>query len=120
MGTPICGGSAIAVPLTFAVASWNPRTRARRGRGKARRPRFIAGFIAAAALVTYVPGLQGAGHLVSNVAKQALVLTLLLIGSELTCAAPRAAGVRPLAQGLLLWIAMAGLSLAAIIAHVIA
>ena len=107
------------VPLTFAIAGWNRRSQGGAGQGKARRPWFIAGFIAAAALVTYVPGLQGAGHVVSSVAKQALVVTLFLIGSNLTRGALKAVGPRPLAQGVLLWIAMAGLSLFAIAAHVI-
>ena len=108
------------VPLTFVVAAWHRRTQGDTGHGKARRPWFIAGFIAAAALVTYVPGLQAPGHVVSAVAKQALVVTLFLIGSNLTRGALKAVGVRPLAQGVLLWIAMAGLSLAAIASHLIA
>ena len=108
------------VPLTFAVGQWHHR----RGgggeaRGKARRPWFIVGFLAAAALVTYVPGLQQAGHLVAGVARQALVLTLFFIGASLTRSSIRAVGARPLALGVALWIAMAGLSLAAIASHLI-
>jgi uncharacterized integral membrane protein (TIGR00698 family) len=107
------------VPLTFAIAAWHRRARGGEGQGKVRRPWFIAGFIIAAALVTYLPGLQSAGHVVSVVAKQALVLTLFLIGSTLTRGALKAVGPRPLAQGVVLWVAMAGLSLAAISADVI-
>jgi uncharacterized integral membrane protein (TIGR00698 family) len=107
------------VPLTFAVAAWHRRTQGETGQGKPRRPWFIAGFVAAAALVTYLPALQGAGNVVSAVARQALVVTLFLIGSNLTRAALQEVGVRPLAEGVLLWIAVAGLSLAAIAGHLI-
>ncbi len=108
------------VPLTLAVGQWHQRKNGGATKGKARRPWFIAGFIAAAALVTYVPGLQGAGHLVAGVAKQALVVTLFFIGASLTRSSIRAVGARPLALGVVLWIAMAGLSLAAIASHLIA
>jgi uncharacterized integral membrane protein (TIGR00698 family) len=108
------------VPLTIAVAQWHSRTHAGAARGKAARPWFIAGFVLAAALVTYVPALQPAGHVVARVAKQALVLTLFFIGASLTRSSLRAVGARPLALGVLLWIAMASLSLAAIASHLIA
>jgi len=107
------------VPLTFAIAGWQRRTQGSAGQAKARRPWFIAGFIAAAALATYVPGLHRAGQIVSAIASQALVVTLFLIGTSLTRSALKAVGLRPLAQGVLLWIVMAALSLAAIAAHVI-
>src|ERR1700730_13579391 len=102
------------VPLTLAVGHWHNRSGGAAAKGKPRRPWFIAGFIAAAALVTYVPGLQEAGHLVASVSKQALVLTLFFIGASLTRSSLREVGARPLALGIALWIAMAGLSLAAI------
>jgi uncharacterized membrane protein YadS len=102
------------VPLTLAVGHWHNRGGGAGVKGKPRRPWFIAGFIAAAALVTYVPGLQEAGHLVASVSKQALVLTLFFIGASLTRSSLREVGARPLALGVALWIAMAGLSLAAI------
>lgn len=102
------------VPLTLAIGYWHERSSGQAAQGKPRRPWFIAGFIAAAALVTYVPGLQHAGHLVANVSKQALVVTLFFIGGSLTRSSVKAVGARPLALGVALWVAMAGLSLAAI------
>ncbi len=85
-----------------------------------KKPWFIAGFLAMAAVVTYVPGLHGAGHLVAFLATRALVLTLFLIGAGLSRAAVRSVGVRPFLQGLLLWIAVAAASLAAVHAGIIA
>lgn len=107
------------VPLTLAIGLVNQRRGAEGKRGKARRPWFIAGFIAAAALVTYVPGLQHAGHIAAALSKQALVLTLFLIGASLTRSSIKAVGVRPLVLGVALWVAMAGLSLGAIALHFI-
>jgi len=108
------------VPLTFAIGQWNQRTHGGEAKGKARRPWFIAGFVAAAALVTFVPGLQQAGHVVADVSKQALVVTLFLIGAGLTRSSLAEVGARPLALGVALWIAMAALSLAAIASGLIA
>ena len=102
------------VPLAFAVGRWHHRSGGEVDRGKPRRPWFIAGFLAAAALVTFVPGLQQTGHLVASAARQALVVTLFLIGAGLTRPALAAVGLRPLALGIALWLAMAGLSLGAI------
>ena len=108
------------VPVTMAVGMWRRRTGGAVPRGKASRPWFILGFIVAAALVTWVPVLQPAGHVVAAVSRRALVLTLFLIGANLTRSAVHAVGVRPLAQGLGLWGCMASLSLGAILFHFIA
>ena len=79
-----------------------------------KKPWFIAGFLAMAALVTWVPALHGAGHWVAYAAHRALVLTLFLIGAGLSREALRTVGVRPFLQGLLLWLIVATLGLAAV------
>ena len=107
------------VPLTLAIAAWHRRVKGEEVRGKPRRPWFVVGFVAAAALVTYFPSLRQAGHLTAAVARQALVLTLFLIGASLTRSSVRAVGVRPLLLGIVLWIAVASLSLGAIAAGAI-
>ena len=66
-------------------------------------------------LVTFVPALRPLGHGVSGAARHVMSVTLFLIGSGLTRAALRAVGLRPLAMGVVLWGAMASLSLAAIL-----
>lgn len=70
---------------------------------KPRYPFFILGFLAMAAIVTYIPSLQLAGHVVEFVARRLLVVTLFLIGANLTREAIREVGVKPLMQGLILW-----------------
>ncbi|MCI0569553.1 MAG: putative sulfate exporter family transporter [Myxococcaceae bacterium] len=101
------------IPLTVALAVWQARrVGAAEGTTRPARPWFIGGFLIAAALVTWIPALQPAGHVVAAGARQVLVLTLFLVGANLSRAALRSVGVRPLAQGVLLWAVMASASLA--------
>ena len=65
-------------------------------------------------LVTWIPSLQGAGHLVAVGAHHVLVLTLFLIGAGLSREALRNVGFRPFAQGLVLWVVVATLGLCAV------
>ena len=81
---------------------------------KPKRPWFILGFLIASAVVTWVPELRPMGEVVSTLAKRTLVLTLFLIGSSLNRETLKGVGIRPLIQGVSLWIAMAGATLGAI------
>jgi len=108
------------VPLTLAIAAWHRSVSGEDTKAKPGRPWFIAGFVAVAALVTYIPSLQRAGHVTAAVARQSLVVTLFLIGASLTRSSVRAVGTRPLLLGVALWIAVASLSLGAIAAGAIA
>jgi uncharacterized integral membrane protein (TIGR00698 family) len=69
-----------------------------------RLPWFIAGFAVMAALVTWVPALHDAGHLIGQVAQRGLVLALFLIGLNLSPESLKNVGARPFLQGLLLWL----------------
>ncbi len=82
--------------------------------GRIKRPWFIVAFVALAALVTWVPALGPAGRLLALAARRGLVLSLFLIGCGLTRETLRGVGFRPLLQGVLLWAAAAGASLAAV------
>jgi uncharacterized integral membrane protein (TIGR00698 family) len=86
----------------------------RKSEGKAAFPWFIAGFIAAAAVASALPQFQGAWHGVAGVARQALVVTLFLIGAGLGPEVLRKVGFRPMIQGVLLWLLVGSLSLAAV------
>jgi uncharacterized integral membrane protein (TIGR00698 family) len=111
------------VPVAITVGFlWNRGAAAReegQGARKGKKPWFILGFIAAAALATYVPFLHKPGHLVSVAAQRSLVLTLFFIGANLTREALRKVGLRPFLMGVTLWVLVAGLSLSAIRWHVI-
>jgi uncharacterized integral membrane protein (TIGR00698 family) len=102
------------VPVTFALGLIVARGRSTSDAGPVKKPWFIAGFLVAAALVTYVPALQAPGKAVAMVANRALVLTLFLIGAGLSRESVRTVGARPFVQGLLLWILVSTAGLAAV------
>lgn len=98
------------LPITFAIAA------RRKSDGKAKRPWFIAGFLAVAALVTFVPALRPAGHVVGVVAHRTLAATLFLIGLGLSRPALKTLGLRPFLTGLGLWLLLGSLTLGGILA----
>ena len=103
------------VPLTLLIGWWVARrSEAAPDSPPVKKPWFIAGFLAMAALVTFVPALHTAGHLVALAARRVLVLTLFLIGAGLSREALRAVGFRPFLQGLLLWLLVGSLGLGAV------
>jgi uncharacterized integral membrane protein (TIGR00698 family) len=77
-------------------------------------PMFILGFVAAAALVTWIPDLAPAGKLISDGAKRSLVLALFFIGSGLTLKSIKSVGMKPFFLGIVLWAIVGTLTLSAI------
>lgn len=102
------------VPLTLIVGYFVNRRAQAVSEVKAKYPWFILGFILMAALVTWMPALQEAGHWIELIAKRLLVVTLFFIGASITREALRTVGVRPLLLGIILWATMASLSLLAV------
>jgi len=106
------------VPLALGI-SYMPLPTAEgdapRWRKSPKKPWFILGFIGMAALVTYIPALKAPGAYVETAARHCLVLTLFLIGCGLTLETLKAVGIRPLVMGVVLWVAAACVSLAAIL-----
>ena len=98
------------VPLTIGFGFLYHDVKAEHG-GKGKKPWFILGFLLMAALVTWVPQFQVAGHMVEAVARKCLVATLFLIGSNLTIRTLQNVGMRPLIQGLLLWLLVSAVTL---------
>lgn len=79
-------------------------------------PWFIALFVLAALVRSFVPvGALRWFDDVSAAARTALVLTLFLIGANLTRAQLRAVGVRPFMHGLVLWLIVASATLGAVL-----
>ncbi|MDP2876635.1 MAG: putative sulfate exporter family transporter [Holophaga sp.] len=105
------------VPLTLGLGFWVARRESCEAAPvKAPRPWFILGFLVMAALVTLVPVLQPLGLGVAAIAKRSLVLTLFLLGLGLSRASIAKMGPKPILQGLLLWLMVAGATLGAILA----
>jgi uncharacterized integral membrane protein (TIGR00698 family) len=103
------------VPVV-AVVSALRRRRDDGEHGKPPRPWFIAGFVLASALFTWVPAIRPAGFLFAIIARRAMIVALFLVGAGLTRAAVRSVGARPFVHGLLLWILMGGGTLALVLA----
>lgn len=66
-------------------------------------PWFILGFLAMAALFTWVPYFSQLGYGLSIIAKRVMVLTLFLIGSNLNLSILKGLGLKPVMHAILLW-----------------
>jgi uncharacterized integral membrane protein (TIGR00698 family) len=77
-------------------------------------PWFIFAFLAAAGVRTLWPQGQAAYDGLQHAAKLGLTLTLFLIGSGLSREALRSVGLRPMVQGVLLWIVVSVSGLVAV------
>lgn len=78
-------------------------------------PYFIGLFILAMLLNSYVPKVSVFAPYVVNFAKIGLTVTLFLIGATLNISTLKSVGVKPLLQGVLLWIFIAALALFSIL-----
>ena len=105
------------VPVAL-LAGWRYGPQRMEGEKKRRRrapvPWFIACFLAASLLRTLWSPLGLAAPLLSHLAIAGLTLTLFFIGAGLSRSTLRSVGVRPLAQALLLWLAIGAGALAAV------
>lgn len=86
-------------------------------RAKVAVPWFIFLFLAAAAIKTYAPlwVFPSVFDSLVNLAKAGMTLTLFLIGIGLSKKTLKAVGVRPLLQGIILWIVISVVSIAAVL-----
>jgi uncharacterized integral membrane protein (TIGR00698 family) len=89
------------VPMTLALSF------ARKSSAKIQWPWFIGLFCIAAVLSTYLPRFQTVFVELSKLGKLGLCVTLFLIGTGLSRKMLKQVGIRPLLQGLLLWILVA-------------
>ncbi|MDQ6472836.1 putative sulfate exporter family transporter [Flavobacterium sp. LHD-80] len=78
-------------------------------------PYFIGLFIIAMLLNSYFPNVSVLAPHIVNLAKIGLTITLFLIGATLNVNTLKSVGVKPLLQGVFLWVFIASLSLVAII-----
>jgi uncharacterized integral membrane protein (TIGR00698 family) len=88
------------IPLSFVVAMFFRNS----GTNKVKIPWFIALFVVAMILNSYVQFIQDCGKTLFNVSKIGLSVTLFLIGAGLSMTEIKSVGWKPLALGLLLWI----------------
>ena len=104
------------VPLTIAAPALARRSQATGHTARTAFPWFVGAFVAAALTRSFAPpSLAPALDFTARVARSVLAFTLFLIGLGLTRATLASVGVRPLLQGVILWAALGGLTLAAVI-----
>jgi uncharacterized integral membrane protein (TIGR00698 family) len=96
------------VPLALGTAAVT------RSKARVKLPWFIVYFVGAVAISSYVPLQNHLYKSLSHLGEQGLTVTLFLIGTGLSRETLRRVGVRPLVQGVLLWIAIGTVSLLAI------
>ncbi len=107
----------IPVSLLTAVFMAQMQKRNASGDGRLARihiPWFIGGFCLAAAAGTFLPRFAAQYVSLSHLGKAGLTATLFLIGTSFSRQSLRQVGGRPLLQGVLLWVVVAGVSLFAI------
>lgn len=82
-----------------------------KGGGRLKIPWFIGYFILALLLNSYVPAIKPIAPYIVMAARAGLTLTLFLIGAGLSLSALKKVGVKPLLQGVVLWVAISAVSL---------
>ncbi|PLY04216.1 MAG: putative sulfate exporter family transporter [Desulfuromonas sp.] len=82
---------------------------------KAKIPLFILGFILAATIRTLLPEYANVWNVLTATARQFLVVTLFLIGAGLSREVLQKVGLRPLIQGVTLWLAVSAATLGALV-----
>jgi uncharacterized integral membrane protein (TIGR00698 family) len=92
------------IPVSLLAAFF---FRGDKGVAKIKIPYFIGLFVAAILLNTWLP-LPALSHVVVGAAHAGLTLTLFLIGSGLSWQVLKNTGVRPLVQGVIVWVLIAG------------
>jgi uncharacterized integral membrane protein (TIGR00698 family) len=111
------------VPVSLLTAAWMARYAQRaEGEGadatapkvKVKLPWFILFFCMAAAVSTNLPRFGAAYGALCGLGRSGLTATLFLIGTGLSKRTLREVGVKPVVQGVALWVVVAGLSLFAI------
>jgi uncharacterized integral membrane protein (TIGR00698 family) len=91
------------IPVSLAAALIFRKSRTTGSRPNIKIPWFIGLFVAAILLNTWLP-MPALDHVVVQAAHAGLTLTLFLIGSGLTMQVLKNTGVKPLLQGVILWV----------------
>lgn len=82
---------------------------------KVKIPWFIGLFVVAMLANSYIPSIHNYQHIITSFAKTGLTLTLFLIGCGLSRKLIIEMGIKPLLQGIILWVIISLLSLGAVL-----
>ena len=95
------------VPMTLIVAYFWNRKNAESKATKPQIPWFIGLFIVASLINSFVPAIKDFAPTIKQIATCGFSASLFLIGGGLTLKTLKAVGIRPLVQGVILWLFMA-------------
>ncbi len=117
---PVALGAALVMGQTRrgiapATIGFHPQQTLAQAAGKLQVPWFIGLFLLASVARSFVPGVAGVAPLISHAATVGLTLTLFLIGAGISRQTLQAVGWKPMAQGILLWLAISAGSLLVIV-----
>lgn len=107
--------SAKAGGLANTTVGFDPNQTPLGAQGKLQVPWFIGLFLLASLARSFVPGVANAAPLLSHLATVGLTLTLFLIGAGISRRTLQTVGWKPMAQGILLWLAISVGSLCVIL-----
>ena len=116
------------IPVTLFLSLFVVKHRAHRGKEgetvpakkfRVKVPWFIPGFLIAAAIVSFLPVLAGPGNGLKELSKYLMILTLFLIGANLSREKLKELGLKPVVMGVCLWIFLAALWGSLICFHVV-
>lgn len=96
------------IPLSFVTALLYRK-------GKVSIPYFIFLYVIAMVINTFIPTIQTVSPAIVMIAKRGLTLTLFLIGAGLSKEALKNIGIKPLLQGVILWVFISVMSLLVIL-----
>lgn len=99
------------IPITFIFAKFYKGDEQVHSDVKVKVPWFIFGFLANSILFTYVTPIQFIGGYFVFLAKKMMIMTLFFIGCSLSLKKIKEVGLRPLFQGVILWLIVASSSL---------
>ena len=104
--------------ITNTTIGFDPKQTPSAAQGKLQIPWFIGLFLLASVARSFVPGVAAASSVLSHVATVGLTLTLFLIGAGISQKTLKVVGWKPMAQGVVLWLAISAGSLFVIL-HVV-
>jgi uncharacterized membrane protein YadS len=104
--------------VTSTTVGFDPHQTPLGAQGKLQVPWFIGLFLLASVARSFVPGVAGAAPALSHLATVGLTLTLFLIGAGISRKTLKTVGWKPMAQGVLLWLAISAGSLFVILRFV--
>jgi len=96
------------IPLAFVIAFMN---KSQEGSSKINIPWFIALFLLAIIIGTYLPGMEETNSHMAWLGRKGMTISLFFIGTSIKISEVKAVGIYPFLQGICLWLIVTAVSL---------